>query len=263
MSESAEPALSESPSRATVAGRGWKSALRWFLAEFVVVVAGILVALAVSSWAQQRQENKREQAYLRQLSADLKTSEKDLAQAVDFLKQRAEASARILHRFWRDDLTVDEKKLSQDFALPRSTLRFRPVLGTVEALTSSGDLNLIRSDPLRAQLIAYQESMKTNLENINRYDETYYRPAMISLYAGPDMYQFVRFRDPSDLVRPRPNDVERIPFPATLAGMLRDRRVYDGYNSLLVAHRNQSDCYKDMLEQSRALRASVEAAMDE
>lgn len=259
MTETSKPLLPAAPHRA--ADRSWKSSLRWFLAEFVVVVAGILVALAVSSWAQQRQENRREQAYLRQLSADLAASEKDLAEATDFLSQRAQASARILHRFWREDLTVDDK-LIDDFGMPRSTRRYRPVLGTVEALTSTGDLNLIRSDALRAQIIAYLESMKTNLENIHRYDETYYRPGVAILYAGPDLYQFVRFKITDDAMRPRPNNPERVPFPTTLAGMLRDRRVYDGYNSLLVAHRNQASCYQDMLEQSKALRASVEAAIE-
>lgn len=248
------------PPRAIVAGRSWKSSLRWFLAEFVVVVAGILVALAVSSWAQQREENRREQAYLRQLSSDLATSERDLAEATGFLTQRAEASARILHRFWREDLTVDDE-LVKDLGLPRSTQRFRPVLGTVEALTSTGDINLIRSDPLRAQIVAYLESMKTNLEDINRYDETYYRPAMTSLYAGPDIYQFVKFKNPDDVMLPRPNQIERTPFPATLAGMLRDRTVYDGYNSLLVAHRNQAGRYQEMLEQTRTLHAGVDAAI--
>lgn len=260
MSESSAPPPA-APLRAGAAGRSWKSSLRWFAAEFVVVVAGILVALAVSSWAQQRQENQREQAYLRQLSADLRASERDMAEATGFLTERAEAATRILHRFWRNDLSVDEK-LSDDFGMPRSTRRYRPVLGTVEALISSGDLNLIRSDPLRAQIIAYLESMKTNLENINRYDETYYRPAVNSLYAGPDMYQFVKFKNPGMVLRPRPENAERVPFPATLAGMLRDRRIYDGYNALLVTHRNQASCYEDMLAQSRALRIAVEAAIE-
>jgi hypothetical protein len=243
-------------------GRAWRSSLRWFLAEFVVVVAGVLVALMLNGWAQERQDGQREQAYLRQLHADLIASERDLGEAEEFLDRRAAASARVLHRFWRDEVVVDDS-LIEDLSLPRSTRRFRPVLGTAEALISSGQINLIRSDALRGAILGYVESMKTQLEDINRYDETYYRPAVTRLYQGPDLYQYVRFASPDERLLPRPLTVERVPFPAPLAGMLRDRSVYDGYNSLLVAHRNQSQCYADMRERSRTLRAQIQAALDD
>jgi hypothetical protein len=138
----------------------WSSSLRWFLAEFLVVVAGILVALAVSSWAQGRADITREQSYLHQLLADLTTNERDLAEAVDFFDQRASASARVLHRFWQETPRADDAFVD-DLSLPRTTRRFRPVLGTAEALISSGDLNLIRSDAVRAAILGYVESTKT------------------------------------------------------------------------------------------------------
>lgn len=237
----------------------WTSSLRWFLAEFLVVVAGILVALALSSWAQGRADITREQSYLRQLLADLTTNERDLAEAVEFFDQRAGASARVLHRFWQDTPAADEAFV-EDLSLPRTTRRFRPVLGTAEALISSGDLNLIRSDAVRAAILDYVESTKTHLEDTHRYDETYYRPAVAMLYRGPDLYQHARFRIRDDRLLPRPNRVERVPFPGTLQDMTRDRVIYDGYNFLLMAHRNQSGRYGDMLAETQALRARIEAA---
>lgn len=88
------------PQRYAVDGqRKWRRSLRWFLAEFVVLVAGILVALAVSSWAQDRQDAKREQVYLRQLEVDLVANEKDLAAMVEELAGRTYATSRVLHRF--------------------------------------------------------------------------------------------------------------------------------------------------------------------
>lgn len=250
---------SPAPASATPAGSrafGRGSSLRWFCAEFLVVVAGILVALALSSWAQGRQEVGREQSWLRQLQSDLSKNEGELAEAVAFVDERAVASARVLHRFWQLAPVADDAAI-EDLMLPRSTRRFRPVLGTAEALISSGELNLVRSDAIRAAILDYVESMRTSLEDVSRYDETYYRPGVDMLFRGPELYQHANLRSDDDRLRPRPNTVERIPFPSVLDDMLRDRTVHDGYLFLLIAHRNQGARYAEMLDQTRALRAEV------
>ena len=248
------------PAPAALRPHAWPSGLRWFLAEFVVVVAGILVALALSSWAQGRSEVAREQSYLRQLQADLAANERDLSDATAFFDQRAAAAARVLHRFWRVAPVLDDAFID-DLSLPRTTRRFRPVLGTAEALVSSGDLNLIRSDDMRAAILDYVESTRTHLEDIHRYDETYYRPAVAMLYRGADLFQHARFKTADDRLLPRPTQIERIPFPGSLDDMMGDRSLYDGYNFLLVAHRNQSQHYGDMLAQTQALKSRVDATL--
>jgi hypothetical protein len=263
MSQSEPPSLAVAPSALPASPppeHAWRAKLRWFFAEFVIVVAGILVALALDSWAGDRREQQRERVYLQQLSADLQSSETELAEAVDFLRQRAHASARVLHRFWRMPNAVDET-LVDDLSLPRTTRRFRPVLGTVQALSSSSDLGLVHSESLRADLLTYVESMNTHLADIERYDETYYRPATMLLYRGPDLFAFAKFSITDDKMLPRPNAFERVPFPTTLAEMLQDHDVYVGYNFLLIAHRNQASGYEDMLVRTKALRSKVDAAL--
>jgi hypothetical protein len=237
-------------------GPGWSPRLRWFLAEFLVVVAGVLVALALNSWANGRQDIAREQSYLRQLHADLGNNEADLAAAVAFLDERAAASARVLHRFW-SQAPVADAAFIDDLMKPRSTRRFRPVLGAAEALISTGDLNLIRSDAVRAAILDYVESMRTHLDAIDRHDETYYRPAVVMLLQGPDIQQHSTPSAGDDRLRLRPNQVVRVPFPSVLDEMLSDRTVYDGYSFLLLAHRNQTLRYADMLAETQALRSLI------
>jgi len=257
-----EPAPPTAPPAFRPAGHGWQSSLRWFLAEFVVVVSGILVALALTSWAADQRDHARERSYLRQLNVDLEASEKILVEAEKFFRVRAEASARVVHRFWRDDLAVDDSTLL-DLALPRSSRRFNPVLGTANALMTTGDLNLVRNDKLRTQLVTYLDSMNSLLDDIRRFDETYYRPGVHALAVGPDIHQFTKGQgsEMAEAVRARPVTIERIPFPNTMGAMLRDRSVYDGYILLLVAHRNQSYRYRAMLDETRALRVQVTAAL--
>lgn len=56
----------------------WQGRLRLFLAEFVVVVSGILVALALAlgSWADDRRDQQRERDYPPHLEVDLASSGK-------------------------------------------------------------------------------------------------------------------------------------------------------------------------------------------
>jgi hypothetical protein len=177
------------------------------------------------------------------------------------MQARAEAAARVLHRFWRKDPVLDDS-FFLDLSQPRGTRRFRPVLGTAQALGSSGELGLIRSDALRADLLAYVERMKTRLGEIDRYDETYYRPgvAMLNLaplWRTPDNSAVLQYSD--DKLRSRPNPFDRVPFPNEPADQLASREVYVGYSNLLTAHRNHAVQYEEMLQETRALRKNVEA----
>lgn len=248
------------PSAFWPAGHSWASSMRWFVAEFIVVVAGILVALALSAWAEDRRDRERERLYLTQLGVDLGVSEATLSEATEFMRLRAEASARVLHRFWRDDLTVDASTLD-DLSLPKTMRRFNPVLGTANALMSTGDLNLVRDDALRSRIVTYLDVVRTKQDDVRRFDETYYRTGVHVLVRGPDLMQFLSFRSQDETQRTRPSTIERVPFPTTLQEMLRDRSVYEGYNLLLTSHRNQSARYSEMLEETRALRVLVDAAL--
>lgn len=256
MSETADPVAEVQRTHSLGSG------LRWFLAEFLVVVAGVLVALAVNGLMQERLDQQREQVYLRQLSADLARSDAELSYAVTFVHGRALAAARVLHRFWRNAPAVDDTLIG-DLAQPRSTRRFRPVLGTAEALSASGDLGLIRSDALRADLLAYVELMRTRLEEIDRYDETYYRPGVAMLSLAPTLSPpsgTPAGQTPRDeSTRSRPDQYDRVPFPATAADVLASREVYTGYLYLLTAHRNQTEQYTEMLQAIRALHKKVDA----
>ena len=50
----------------------WPQRLRWFFAELIVVVAGILLALGLQSWWQGRENDARGIFYQHQVLADVK-----------------------------------------------------------------------------------------------------------------------------------------------------------------------------------------------
>lgn len=117
--------------------RSWTARIRWFLAEFVVVVCGILAALAVNAWWGRHQDRQQEVSFLRQLDADLAASDSVLVAASEFFYVRAVDAAAVSRAFWRIEPPPADS-LTDWMLGPLSSGRFRPVTGTAGALVTSG-----------------------------------------------------------------------------------------------------------------------------
>ena len=137
----------------------WRGAARWFGAEFLVVVTGVLVALAVGAWWQGRQDAATERAYLRQLASDLRETEQAAADADAFLRPVDRAGSLLWLAFYEADPPPRDSLLVwAERSMWTSTVR--PVLGTAEALVATGDLALIRDDSLRTAVTAYLDEIE-------------------------------------------------------------------------------------------------------
>lgn len=245
----------------------WRRGMRWFLAEFLVVVAGVLVALAVSAWWQGRLDRQHETEYLQQLDADLLATEDDMEHAQAVLNLRALAASAVDHAFW-GERPANNADLWRDLKLPWGTARFRPVLGNIEALIATGDIHVIRDAALRTELVAYDEWAKARLEDVNRYDETYYRPGINSLLTrmDPNSANVDAYRK-KQAGKAHAFDLTPFaasgsaPFPIDLAALFKDRTVYNAYMQIGLAHRNQAKEYALIMERARHLHAEVYRAL--
>ncbi len=145
-----------------------RSSLPWsrLFAEFAVIVAGVLIALAANSWWEQRQERNHARQYLEQLLVDVQATERRLRGTIDTETQRLEAVnsiiGRALHGPWPPADSLD---------LPTGYNYFEPLKGTMTALVQGGDLRLLRNDSIRFGLIAFS-ALIHETETILRHTET-------------------------------------------------------------------------------------------
>ena len=177
---------------------------RHAVGEFVLIVAGVLVAMAANSWWESRQDRTKEETYLTQLLADTRANQErvDSAFVVDSV---ALASTNRLQSILDGRTAIPPRDStrrgfigSDAFANPD----FRPLLGTYTALLETGDLQLLDSPDLRFRLVAYQSSLESVRETVRHVSETlerqedsYYR-ALIPLLptrrrGGPDFQRMV------------------------------------------------------------------------
>ena len=135
--------------------------------DLVIVVAGILIALQVSNWNQDRIDARRGRAYLGRILADLDTDlrvnanrERFLAQVGRYGQQalaHAETGALVEGSGWKTVLAYFQA--GQFYAYSREGNAFAE-------MHDAGDLGLIRDQQLRSQLAFYYESSTNRMSDV-------------------------------------------------------------------------------------------------
>lgn len=129
----------------------WRTLAR----ELAVTFVGVLLALAASAWWGERQDRSRERAYMAQLTSDV---DRALAPSKLPASVAAESSAALatvhLIRAFRAPKPPPADSIAQWLFAAESFDSYVPPLGTARALLSTGDINLIRSDIVRAIVVA-------------------------------------------------------------------------------------------------------------
>ncbi len=158
---------------------------RWvtFLAELVLIVAGILIALYIDGRVQERQDRDLETAYLGSLYDDLGQIENEVTQFVEFDQSILATGKKLLDAIATENLPGDERVMQAMLSelTVRRTLQIHSAAYT--DLVSTGNLRLIRNQELRRDIVRYfaaTERAELILEKNSRafIDEIYVRFVM-------------------------------------------------------------------------------------
>jgi Family of unknown function (DUF6090) len=248
--------------------------LKYAIGEIVLVMIGILLALQVNNWNNERIRQQEEQAIIAQLIADLKESQKDLEKRITWETEMAQASAKVCHAFWKKNPPNDS--IFKHMLRPLGSFTYSPTLGTARSLINSGNINIIKSDSIKNFITTYVEKVDYKVQDIKRYEETYYRKGVELLKQvvpssslHPTSY-FTEFLNHSskqdnelsrdDEFRTMPNEIEKIPFKADLQSLFNNLKIYTAYSHFLIAHRNSGNRYNDMLNRTNKLLEHLEKA---
>lgn len=188
------------PSSPGGAGRGaWRPGIRWFAAEFAVVVSGILVAIALQSWWNARQDRVTENALLTEMLADLTEDSLrfSVAASVDSAGVAAAAalSAHIDRRApYADSLSRAYGQLAQATTMSLQSAQY-------QTLRARG-LGLIRNDSLRSAITTLYDVESASMNNHNEWlkiAESRWMPFMLH-----------RFRMSPDSLTAHPRDYAKL-----------------------------------------------------
>ncbi|WP_455168472.1 DUF6090 family protein [Aegicerativicinus sediminis] len=126
--------------------------LKYAIGEIVLVVIGILIALQINNWNEQRKERNREQAILKNLQNEFKANINNVNEAYSSFYEAYEASLLLLEIIRTDEAInpVLVEQLIDDIINKTKSLDI--ITGSIDEMLNTGSFNLIRNPDLRKQL---------------------------------------------------------------------------------------------------------------
>lgn len=143
---------------------------RYAIGEIVLVVIGILIALQINSWNEERKNEIEETIILKSLIEDLKADIKGYNQAIDWLKSRQANVDSVLMFLNGSDVIVNDAKLIHWLITSGYILDYTPVYPTYTEIIGSGKLSLIQSDRIKKDLADYKSNFDSDVRVFSSYD---------------------------------------------------------------------------------------------
>ncbi len=158
--------------------------------EFLLIVVGVLTALAAESWAERQRERATGSAYLEQLRLDTEMNQTLLEAAIQQQDEGVQSIAAV-RAARRGGIVLSTDSMAvligrQHLLQPASV---QLVMGTVSALVSTADLNVIADSRVRLSLLNYagrMEQLQTELELVRQPLNDYGADIVVAWQADTD-----------------------------------------------------------------------------
>jgi len=181
----------------------FRRGLRWFLAEFLVVVAGVFVAMLLNAWYQDRTDSRSRQQYLVLLARDLQDSIRSMDEARQFEELQGADAVLLYRALSAPTLPPDTQPLSVAVShlSQRRTMLLKST--TYDDLVNTGHFDLIDNATLRDQIADFYQQTNLEFEIINKNNSTFVDESFTSrlMLSG-----LVLTRPGSNLVSTTPSD---------------------------------------------------------
>ena len=154
-----------------------------------MVVIGILIALEINNWNQDRIDHQNEMRILKSVGDEMNSFRWKIRRGIETYQTVIISSDRLLVDINGPDLHYHKDSIDRDLSLltSRWLLGKGNLLTIYDALTGSGELKLIRSDELRTLLATYKKDILLlgSYEDVQiNYVDNHLQPLLNQFYNG-------------------------------------------------------------------------------
>ena len=145
--------------------------LLYAIGEIVLVVFGILIALSINNWQQDRYNRMLEKRYITDLTNNLKKDSTSLHNLYKEALRASDAKDSIMEYLNQQDYKLDS--LSAYFMYQWNPYKiFSPSTSTIDEMKSNGHLKIIRNEAIRKQIVNIYYTYELFIQDENLYRES-------------------------------------------------------------------------------------------
>jgi hypothetical protein len=143
----------------------------FFIAELVLVIAGVLIALAVDGWISDFRDRQTEAIYLDLLARDIESIRQQADLQIEFEQEKIGIGVRAYEALNAPDPKMKQSEIGSLLALLVTRRTVNLSSATYDQMVSSGHIQLIRNHELRNQIVRFFVTLGRNeqiIANNNR-----------------------------------------------------------------------------------------------
>jgi hypothetical protein len=134
--------------------------LKYAIGEIVLVVIGILIALSINNWNENRKNNHKEVQFLKSFKTDLLANKEELNRIIEKTEYTSKCADSILQfkNGGLDGLSLESFAFSMMDATGFTV--FQSQEGTIQDSVGSGNLDIIKNDSIRIAIGSWHANLK-------------------------------------------------------------------------------------------------------
>jgi hypothetical protein len=135
--------------------------VKYAIGEILLVVIGILIALQINNWNEQRKRNQQETTYYCKILEDLKADIVNIDISILSLDSRQEKAKTLLTNLLK--VQNDKTILIKDYIPSLRSTRFVSTRAAIEDITSSGKLEILKNDAIKSAILKFYTQQDNSL----------------------------------------------------------------------------------------------------
>ncbi|HAH51572.1 MAG TPA: hypothetical protein DCL80_10045 [Balneola sp.] len=128
----------------------------WYaLGEILLVMIGILLALQINNWNEERKKRNTEIKYLQRLLVEVERDSLNLQSSIELVEYKVDQAERLLEVLTNNQPVSDSANFVRDVFLIGRGGSYRPYLPSYEEMISTGELAIIQNDTITDYISRY------------------------------------------------------------------------------------------------------------